>query len=225
MAGRLSQARGVLLLVGSVVLPLWAGAVGAVVDPPTQAVRKTVDRVLAILEDDAMKQPARLSERRQLLEEVIGARFSYEEMSKRALAAQWTRLSQAERDEFVVLFRSFLSDRYADKIEGYAGEDVRYLSERVEGPYAEVRTRVASGKVEIPMDYRLLQLSGEWRVYDVVVDGVSLVRNYRGQFHKIIRDSSYAELVRRLRERTQKRDSGEELGRAAPSQERLERSA
>jgi phospholipid transport system substrate-binding protein len=99
-------------------------------------------------------------------------------------------------------FKSFLSDRYAEKIEGYSGEQVLYLSERIEGTYAEVRTELRSSKVEIPMDYRLFLKEGRWHAYDIIVDGVSLVKNYRSQFQKIIRESSYQELVKKLRERT-----------------------
>jgi phospholipid transport system substrate-binding protein len=123
-------------------------------------------------------------------------------MSKRALAAYWVPLTAGERTEFVELFKNFLSDRYAEIIEGYSGEKVDYLSERIEGNYAEVRTKLRSSKVEIPMDYRLHMKDGTWHAYDLVVDGVSLVKNYRSQFEKIIRSSSYQELVRRLRERT-----------------------
>ncbi len=190
------------LIGGFVGVLLWIGGATGAVEAPTQAVRSTINEVLRILDDEAMKQPARLSQRRQSLEDVIGARFNYEEMSKRTLTTQWKLLNAQERAEFVQLFRSFLSDRYADKIEGYSGEDIQYLSERIDGPYAEVRTRIVSDKLEIPMDYRLLEVSGQWLVYDVIIDGVSLVRNYRGQFDKVIHDASYAELVRRLRART-----------------------
>jgi len=137
-----------------------------------------------------------------MLEEVIASRFDYAEMSQRALATHWLPLSAAERAEFVEIFRSFLSDRYAEKIEGYSGEQVLYLSERIEGTYAEVRTELRSRKVEIPVDYRLFLKQGRWHAYDIVTDGVSLVKNYRSQFETIIRAGSYQELVRRLRERT-----------------------
>jgi phospholipid transport system substrate-binding protein len=136
-----------------------------------------------------------------MLEGTIGARFSYEEMSKRALGAHWSKLNPAQKQEFVELFKKLLSSSYAGKIEGYSGEQVSYLNERLQDGYAEVRTRVVSGKTEIPLDYRLLQIDGDWRVYDVVVDGVSLVSNYRGQFAKILRTSSYEELVDRLRKK------------------------
>ncbi len=169
---------------------------------PTEAVRSTLTEVFRILEDEKLKDPAKLIPRRHMLEEVIASHFDYTEMSKRALAAHWTPLSTSERAEFVELFKSFLSDRYAEKIEGYSGEQILYLSERTEGNYAEVRTKLLSSKVEIPMDYRLHMRDETWHAYDLIVDGVSLVKNYRSQFEKIIRSSSYQELVRRLRERT-----------------------
>ena len=171
-------------------------------EPPTEAVRSTLTEVFRILEDEKLKDPAKLIPRRRMLEEVIASHFDYTEMSKRALAAHWVPLTTGDRTEFVKLFKSFLSDRYAEKIEGYSGEQVIYLSERIEGNYAEVRTELRSSKMEIPMDYRLFSKEGQWYAYDIIVDGVSLVQNYRSQFKKIIHTSSYQELVRRLRERT-----------------------
>ena len=173
----------------------------AAAGPATEAVRTTINEVIRVLQDEEMKKPARAEERRRLLERVIGDRFSYEEMSKRSLGAQWNKLSPAERQEFVQLFQQLLSSSYAGKIEGYSGEQVSYLNERLQDGYAEVRTKVMTGKVEIPLDYRMLQLDGNWRVYDVVVDGVSLVSNYRGQFAKILRTSSYSDLVEKLRKK------------------------
>lgn len=178
------------------------GSSGQISEPPTEAVRSTLTEVFRILEDEKLKDPAKRIPRRHMLEEIIASHFDYQEMSKRALAANWTPLTAVERTEFVELFKSFLSDRYAEKIEGYSGEQVFYLSERIEGNYAEVRTELRSSKVEIPMDYRLHMKDGTWHAYDIIADGVSLVKNYRSQFDKIIRSDSYQELVRRLRERT-----------------------
>jgi phospholipid transport system substrate-binding protein len=178
------------------------GSSGQTPESPTETVRSTLTEVFHILEDENLKDPAKLIPRRHMLEEVIAARFDYTEMSKRALASHWVPLTTGERAEFVELFKTFLSDRYAEKIEGYSGELVSYLSERIEGNYAEVRTELRSSKVSIPMDYRLFSIEGRWHAYDIIVDGVSLVKNYRSQFDKIIRTSSYQELVRRLRERT-----------------------
>ena len=173
------------------------------IETPMAAVRETVTKILRILDDPALKDPGRHGQRRRQLEEIAASRFDYAEMSKRALAAEWAPLTEAQRTEFVELFKRFLSDRYAEKIEGYSGEQVLYLSERIEGTYAEVRTELRSGKTDIPMDYRLILLKEDRRhAYDIIVDGVSLVKNYRSQFQKIIRESSYQELVKKLRERT-----------------------
>ena len=178
-------------------------------DSPTAAVRATLTAVFHILEDPNLKDPAKLMPRRRKLEEVIAERFDYSEMSKRALAANWTPLTMEQRKEFVDLFKSFLSDRYAGKIEGYSGEKVQYLSERLEGQYAEVRTKLVSSKVDIPMDYRLINKDGRWYAYDIIADGVSLVKNYRSQFDKIIRSGSYEELTTRLRNRSVGEDKKE----------------
>ncbi len=185
-------------------LVLNSGAALSAPGAPTEAVRSTLNEAIRILADEQLKKADRAQERRRLLEAVVGARFSYEEMAKRALARQWRKLSAQERRDFVELFKTLLTNSYADKIEGYSGENVVYLSERREGRYAEVRTKVVSEKLEIPLDYRLLLNAGTWRVYDVIVDGVSLVKNYRGQFARIIRTSSYADLVEKLRKKVRK---------------------
>jgi phospholipid transport system substrate-binding protein len=178
------------------------GSSGQPTEGPTEAVRSTLTKVFRILEDETLKDPAKRIPRRHRLEEVIASHFDYTEMSKRALAANWIPLTVGERTEFVELFKRFLSDRYAEKIESYSGEQVFYLSERIQENYAEVRTELRSSKVVVPMDYRLHMRDGTWHAYDLIVDGVSLVKNYRSQFEKIIHSDSYQELVRRLRERT-----------------------
>ena len=193
--------RQILQLLG-VGLVISVGSLSLAAESPTDVVRTTINEVIRILNDDSLKAPAKLLPRRRMLEQVIAQRFDYAEMSKRALAANWTPLTNEQRDEFVDLFKSFLSDRYASKIEGYSGEQVEYLTERLEGQYAEVRTKLVSSKVQIPMDYRLINKGGRWYAYDIIVDGVSLVKNYRSQFTSIIRSYSYDELVHRLRNRT-----------------------
>jgi phospholipid transport system substrate-binding protein len=190
---------GVLTLATMIACLVLSGLLAVAASTPTDAVRTTINEVMRILKDGDLKKPNRAEERRRLLEKTIGERFSYEEMSKRALGAQWNKLSPEERKEFVNLFQQLLASSYAGKIEGYSGEQVTYINERLQEGYAEVRTKVVTGKTEIPLDYRLLKSSDDWRVYDVVVDGVSLVSNYRGQFAKILRTSSYADLVERLR--------------------------
>jgi phospholipid transport system substrate-binding protein len=172
---------------------------------PTDAMKGTIDEVLRILADKELKKPAKASERRQSLEKVVGERFDYQEMSRRSMGAPWGNLSEQEKQDFVSLFQTLLVNTYADKIESYSGEGVQYVNERTEkDEYAEVRTKVMTGKTEIPLDYRLLKKGSAWRVYDVVVDGVSLVNNYRGQFSKILRSGSYADLIDQLRKKSDK---------------------
>jgi len=173
-------------------------------EAPMEAVRETVTQVLRILEDPNLKKPAKHTQRRHMLEEIATSRFDYAEMSKRVLGSYWKSLTEPQRKEFVDVYKSFLSDKYAGKIEDYTGrkQEVSYLAERIEGSYAEVRTELRSDKTTLPMDYRLLVKDGRWSAYDIIIDGVSLVSNYRSQFQKIIRDSSYEELVKKLRERS-----------------------
>ena len=178
------------------------GAAGPASEAPTEVVRSTLTEVFRILEDPKLKDPGKAVARRRQLEEVISSRFDYAEMSKRTLAAQWSRLTPEQRTEFVELFKTFLSDRYAGRIEDYSGEQVQYLNERLEGQYAEVRTKLVSKKTEVPMDYRLINKGGRWYAYDIIADGISLVKNYRSQFEKIIRSDSYDELITRLRNKS-----------------------
>lgn len=205
MFGPISR-RVVLLVQSAILIVVWlaSAAVPGYAGAPTDSMKTTIDEVLRIVREDELKQPGKAEERRQMLERAVEARFDYQEMSRRALGAPWNGLSEPEKQEFVILFRTLLTNSYADKIETYSGEGVQYLNERTEKEYAEVRTKVLSGKTEIPLDYRLMNKANDWRVYDVVVDGVSLVNNYRGQFTKIIRSSSYADLVEQLRKKSEK---------------------
>lgn len=173
-------------------------------ETPTDAVRTTVNEAISVLQDQGLKNPDRAAERINRLKSIADSRFDYGEMAKRALGAQWNKMSESEQKEFVDLFTKLLTAAYADKIGLYSGEQVKYLEERLEGDdYAEVRSKMI-GKTTIPLDYRLLKKDGEWRAYDVVIDGVSLVKNYRGQFTSMMRSSSYDHLVQTLREKVEK---------------------
>lgn len=184
--------------------PITAPASPQGTETPMDAVRETVTKVLRVLDDPALKDPAEYAQRRRMLEDIALSRFDYAEMSKRVLGSYWRPLTEAQREEFVEVYKSFLSDKYAGRIEDFTGrkQEVGYLMERTEGSYAEVRTELRSEKTTVPMDYRLSLKNGRWSAYDIIVDSVSLVSNYRSQFQKIIRESSYEELVKRLRERT-----------------------
>jgi phospholipid transport system substrate-binding protein len=169
---------------------------------PIVVVKETIDEVMRLVTDEELKKPEQLQYRRILLEEAIGQHFSFSEMAKRSLAAHWKSRGEEERKEFVRLFQSLLSKTYAGKIENYLGEEVRYLKEWRKNSYAEVQTKIISPKTEISLNYRLLWKDDIWWVYDVVVNGVSLVKNYRSQFARIIHRSSYEDLVTTLREKS-----------------------
>ena len=169
---------------------------------PTESVRSTIEEVIRILTNEQLKQPERLTERRQEIERVVRQRVSYEDMAKHALGIQWLSLVAWERREFVDLFVQLLRDSFAGKIDSYADEHVLYLSEQRDDRTAEVRTKVSGRKTDTLLDFRLSDRAGTWLVYDVVIDGASIVHNYRAQFASIIRDASYPGLVKKMREKT-----------------------
>ena len=189
---------GIALCLVGPLLPSTATAATA-----TEAMKGSIDQLVRVLEDQELKKADRATERRQQLQKIFNDRFSYEEMSKRSLGARWNSLNEAQRQQFVDLFRQLLARSYTGTIEGYSGERFQYLSEQNEGDYAEVRSKLVSRKGEIPINYRLLNMSGEWRVYDIVVDGISMVSNYRAQFNKIIQTSSYEDLVEKLKNKSE----------------------
>ncbi len=188
------------LLIRSVILglalQLVVGATGAWAGPPTEIVRQVIEKALDILQNPSYGG----EQRRQMVKHVVDPYFDYREMAKRSLGTAWGGLSSGQQDEFVRLFAELLEASYSDKIEKYAQRvKIDYTGEILTDNSAEVRTMVVKPNDRIPLNYRLLQEGGTWKVYDVVIEGVSLVSNYRSQFSRIIHESSYAELVRRLR--------------------------
>jgi phospholipid transport system substrate-binding protein len=169
---------------------------------PTDHVKSTIMEVFRILDQEELKRPGSVVERRQQIERVLRQRVNYEEMAKRALGAPWSQLTVLERGEFVGLFVQLLRDQFAGKIDIYDDEQVQYLSEQREANMAEVRTVLTGAKTVTRLDFRLADRTGEWLVYDVVIDGASLVSNYRAQFASIMRNSSYINLVERIKEKT-----------------------
>lgn len=166
---------------------------------PTESVKHTINDVLWILGNEALKQPGRSEERRQQIEQVIRRRVSYAHMAQQALGVPWTKLSDPERQEFVGLFVALLRDTVANQIDQYYDEQVFYLVERRDGNFAEVRANLIGPKVDTLLDFRLENHSGEWLVYDVDVDYASIVSNYRSQFTCIVRDLSYTGLVEKMK--------------------------
>jgi phospholipid transport system substrate-binding protein len=175
---------------------LWIHPSLGVAASPAEEVRASIDRVLATLKDPRLqKNPEK---RRQQIKEIIRERFDFGEMARRSLGPEWQRRTPEERKEFVKLFIDLLERAYISAIEDV--EAVRDLREKVDGNYAEVKTRVVDKKgVEFSVDYRLHNVNGKWKVYDVLVENVSLVNNYRDQFNRILTRYSYAEVIRRMK--------------------------
>lgn len=167
---------------------------------PTDQVKQDVDRVIDILKNKELKKPENEKKRRAEIRKVVSGRFDFDEMAKRALAIHWAKRTPDERKEFVPLFTDLLERTYIRKIERYTDEKILYAGEKMQGDHGIVDTKVVSKQnVETPILYKVSEKNGKWMVYDVVIEGVSLVNNYRNQFNKIIREKSYEDLVRRLK--------------------------
>jgi len=167
----------------------------------TDEVKKTVDEVVRIVSDKEMKKNDQ--KRRQALKKTISIIFDYNEMAKRSLGKHWNPRSAAERKQFAELFASLLENSYASKIESYNNEKIVYVKETLDSDHAEVKSKVVTAKRdEFTLDYRMIRQNGKWMVYDVVIEGVSLVSNYRTQFNKIITANGYPELVKKLQTKT-----------------------
>lgn len=169
---------------------------------PTDQIKMTVDRALIVLKDPRLKSAAKAKERREQLRQILFARFDFTEMARRSLGSNWRRRTAREQEEFVRLFTELLERAYSDTIESYTDEKIVYLGEKLDGSYAEVNSRVITSKgQEFTIDYKSRLVGNEWKVYDVVIENVSMVNNFRSQFNRVINNSSYDELVRRLREK------------------------
>ena len=177
---------------------------------PTDQVRGAIDRVLEILKKKDLQAKERRTERRALLREEISRSFDFDEMAKRSLGPAWRQRTPEERKEYVALFRQVLENSYLGKVEAYQGEKIRYVKDSVEeGRIATVETLIVTGKgQEIPLNYRMMKVKSEWRVYDVVIEEISLVNNYRSQFAGILQRSSFQDLLARLREMVKTSESG-----------------
>ena len=187
---------------------LLFGALALAVPSPRDQVKQTVDQVLEVLRDKSLTgQP-----RRETLSRLIRARFDFTIMSQRTLGKYWKEASPQEQARFVTLFSDLLEANYVGRIEAYSDETVNYLGERVDGDLAEVDTSIHSGNIDIPTSYRLVLQNGQWFVYDVIIEDVSLIKNYRNSYGEIVRREGYAALFARMEEKIR------EL-RAAPGKE------
>jgi phospholipid transport system substrate-binding protein len=177
---------------------------------PTEQLRTQVDRVLKLLDDSTLKAPDKARERRTAVRKVADEIFDFGETAKRSLGRHWAARTPEEREEFVKLFGDLLERSYISKIELYGGEKIQYVADKIDGETAVVQSKLLTkGGGEVPIEYRMHKKGERWLVYDVVIEGVSLVANYRTQFNKIIQTSSFQDLVKKMKTRQ------EELGASA----------
>jgi phospholipid transport system substrate-binding protein len=193
-----------LLLAGLLVArPAAAGA-------PSDQLKTQIDRVLKLLDDAELKKEARARDRRVAVRKIANDIFDFGETARRSLGRHWQTRTPAERDEFVNLFSDLLERSYISKVELYGGEKISYVGDSIEGDQAKVHTKLTTkGGSDIPIEYRMHRKGDRWLVYDVIIEGVSLVANYRTQFNKIIQTSSYQELVRKMKTKQEELASGQ----------------
>ena len=189
--------------VGALLSGLWFVSLTSLAQAgePQEKVRETVDAVLTVLQDKALQGPENTEKRREKMRKAVFQRFGFEEMAQRALGPYWPKRTPAEKKEFANLFGELLERSYITKIESYTGEQkVLYTKETVDKDYATVRTEIVLKRdANVEVVYQLLRRDGNWQVYDVVIEGVSLVNNYRTQFNNIISRESYEALVKKLK--------------------------
>ncbi len=184
-----------LLSLSLMALPGFASA-----NEPKMVVSQTVDEVIRILGDASLKGPTKTNERRKKIRAAITRGFSFEAMAKRAMGKYWKERTPKEREEFTGLFRSLIEISYISKIEGFTDEKVLYEKARTKKNISVVKTKIVMTKgTEIPINYRLMRRGDRWFIYDIVIEGVSLVRNYRTQFSSVLRKKSYSALVEQIK--------------------------
>ena len=188
---------GLLYLFFSVLLPAPSRAGG-----PTDQVRGTVDKVLTIVRNSHPTSKAQMEAQRAQLVEVIYPRFDFTEMAKRSLGRHWAGRTPEEQREFVTIFAAMLGRSYADNIESYTSQNVLYTRESEDHNYAQVDTKIVTeNRPPLSINYKLQSVDKVWKVYDLVIEDISVVNNYRSQFNRVIARSSFEELVRVMKEK------------------------
>jgi phospholipid transport system substrate-binding protein len=199
---------GLCLFLGLLVF-LRVAQAGAAITPLEQ-VRTTVTGIIGVMQNKELSRPDKKAVRREKIMAYVTARFDFEEMSRQTLAAKWRELSPEQRKDFERLFSELLRDTYIGRVEAYSDEEIKFVKEVYDSAQptkAMVYTKVVKNNQEIPINYKLLIRNGEWFVYDVMIEGVSLIRNYRTEFTRILNQEQYAGLVKRLQVKIDNRES------------------
>jgi phospholipid transport system substrate-binding protein len=170
---------------------------------PTEAIRNAINQGVQILNESKLDSGKQRSEVINKLREIVYPMFDFSEMARRSLGAQWRKLTPQQQKEFITVFTELLETTYADKIDLYEGQKVVYTGESIDKNYAQVETKVIGKKNQsYSVDYKLHNVEGKWRIYDVVAENISLVNNYRSQFQRVLANSSFEELIKRMQEKT-----------------------
>ena len=197
------RSKPILLSAFNIVLAVLLQSAAAHAGLATDQIKATVDKALVVLRDPKLKPAAKTKERREQLKQILFVRFDFTEMAKRSLGANWRRRTAQEQEEFVRLFTDVLERAYSDIIESYSDEKIVYINERIDAEFAEINSKILTGKgQDYTINYKAHLVGNEWKVYDVVAENISLVNNYRSQFTRVISKDSYEELVRRLKDKS-----------------------
>jgi phospholipid transport system substrate-binding protein len=191
-------------------LCIVASVQGAWAATATEQLKSAIDRVLATVDNPALKGDGKIVERRAAVRKIANEIFDFTEIARRSLGRHWLPLWEAQRTEFVDLFGNFLERSYISKIERYGGEKIIYSGERMDRDLATVSTKIITKHgTEVPVDYRLFKHGDRWMIYDIDVEGISLVSNYRTQFNKTIQTNDYNSLVEKMKSK-QTQSAGED---------------
>jgi phospholipid transport system substrate-binding protein len=192
--------RSTLLATVFVALALLWGGSSAFAGMAEDQVKETVNRVVEILRDPELRKEDKATQRREMLRQAIFPRFDFAEMARRSLGSHWKN-QKAKQEEFVAVFSDFVENAYVGKVESFKDEKILFVRERIDQGFADVDTKVVPKGEPFSVNYKLHLVGTEWKVYDVVIENISLVNNYRSQFNRILANSSFDELLKKLRDK------------------------
>ncbi len=164
---------------------------------PILAVQTAVDAIIGLLKDEALDT----EQRRSKMREIISGRFDFRAMSQRTLATNWKKASKEEQQQFVGLFAQLIQNSYIGKVEAYTSETVEYSGEKIKGKRAVVNTLIITSSTEIPVNYKLYLKKDEWRVYDVIIEGISLISSYRSTYQEMVKKDGFPGLFVKMEEK------------------------
>jgi phospholipid transport system substrate-binding protein len=164
---------------------------------PTDEIRASVDAIIAILKNEQLDQAGKRAE----IKAVVNKRFDFRAMSQRTLATNWKKTTDEEKNRFVDLFSQLIENSYVGKLDSYTNEKVNYTGEKVDGRKAVVETVIITTTADVPVDYRVYQKDDQWLVYDVTIEGVSLISNYRSSYQTIMKSEGFEGLLAKMQEK------------------------